>query len=119
MPRKIAEETVEEEEYDEESKDLENGGVNIQERAVQIHPPIEFHMSRMQRLSATNPLRLVVENSTRVASPSPLQHPPPRPAPSVSPPPVQQPVPRSSPTPRVSFNIKQIFYLFFCVFLQF
>ncbi|CAA2985140.1 protein PNS1-like isoform X1 [Olea europaea var. sylvestris] len=102
VPRKIAEETVEEEEYDEESKDLENGGVNIQERAVQIHPPIEFHMSRMQRLSATNPLRLVVENSTRVASPSPLQHPPPRPAPSVSPPPVQQPVPRSTPTPRQS-----------------
>lgn len=101
VPRKGAEETVEEEEYDEESKDLEKGGMNIQEQAVQIHPPTEFHMSRMQRLSATNPLRLVVENSTRVASPSPLRHPPPRPSPSVSPPPVQQPVPRSTPTPQV------------------
>ncbi|CAI9764991.1 unnamed protein product [Fraxinus pennsylvanica] len=121
VPRKSAEETVEEEEYDEESKDLEKGGMNFQEQAVQIHPPTEFHMSRMQRLSATNPLRLVVENSTRVASP-PLQHPPPRPSPlqhptprpsplqhspprpsrSVSPPPVQQPVPRSTPTPQQS-----------------
>ncbi|CAA3010449.1 CTL DDB_G0274487 [Olea europaea subsp. europaea] len=100
MPRKSAEETVRvEEEYDEESKDLEKGGTNIQE-AVQIHHRREFHMSRMQKLSATNPLRLVVENGTRVASPSPLQHPPPRPF--ASPPrPLQHPPPRpfSSPPP--------------------
>ncbi|KAL2478326.1 Plasma-membrane choline transporter family protein [Forsythia ovata] len=132
VPRKSAEETVGEgEEEEEESKDLEKGGMNFQEQAVQIKPPREFHMSRMQRLSATNPLRLVVENATRVASPSPfqqrqprpspfqqrqprpspsvspspLQQHPPHPSPSVSPPPpppLQQPLPRSTPTPQQS-----------------
>ncbi|KAI3445067.1 hypothetical protein Pfo_001732 [Paulownia fortunei] len=91
---------------DEELKDLEKGEMNIGQESVQTHPPSEFHMSRMQRLSATNPLRLVINNATRVASPSPAQ-PPPRPSPSPaqppprpSPSPLQQP--RSTPTPQQS-----------------
>lgn len=42
---------------------------------VQIRPPDDFHMSRMQGLSSTNPLRLVMNNGVRPASPS-LSHPP-------------------------------------------
>lgn len=38
----------------------------------------------MQRLSATNPLRLVIESATRVASPSPVHSHPPRPSPAPS-----------------------------------
>ncbi|KAH6784853.1 Plasma-membrane choline transporter family protein [Perilla frutescens var. hirtella] len=76
-----------------ELKDLEMGEVNIQKESVQTHPPNEFHMSRMQRLSATNPLRLVMDNATRVASPSPA-HPPPRSSAAAQPPPPQ---PRGAP----------------------
>lgn len=95
---------------EEELMDLEKGGRNIGEgEAVQIHPPNEFHMSRMQRLSATNPLRLVMNNATRVASPSPARTtplhppPPPRPSPSPSPSPLQH-QPRSTPTPQVNLS---------------
>ncbi|KAG8391185.1 hypothetical protein BUALT_Bualt01G0161400 [Buddleja alternifolia] len=60
-------------------------------------------MSRMQRLSNTNPLRLVLNNATRVASPSPFQHhhQQPQPQPRSIPTPQQpQPQPRSIPTPQ-------------------
>lgn len=96
---------------EEELKDLEMGEVNIQKESVQTHPPNEFHMSRMQRLSATNPLRLVMDNATRVASPTPAQPPPPRssaahppPRASATPSPPQPPPTtqsRSIPTPQV------------------
>ncbi|KAL2491632.1 Plasma-membrane choline transporter family protein [Abeliophyllum distichum] len=122
------EESVGEEELEEEKgkkenelKDLEKGEMNIQESAVQNQPPREVHMSRMQRLSNTNPLRLVMNNATRVASPSsqlprpsashsqaPRHSPPPLQQPRHSPPPLQQPrhsppplqQPRSTPTPQ-------------------
>ncbi|XP_073125148.1 uncharacterized protein [Henckelia pumila] len=92
----------------EEIKDLERGEMNIhthQESTVETHPPSGFHMSRMQRLSNTNPLRLVMDNATRVAASSPHQHQP-RPSPS----PLQQPRPSpsslqqspSTPTPQQS-----------------
>ncbi|GFP92412.1 ctl-like protein ddb_g0274487 [Phtheirospermum japonicum] len=90
-----------------ELKDLEMGEMNNnnnnQESSVQTHPPnTGFHMSRMQRLSATNPLRLVINNATRVGSPSPATQPPPsRPSPSPSPVPAHQHhQPRSTPTPQ-------------------
>ncbi|KAL0379852.1 UNVERIFIED_CONTAM: protein PNS1 [Sesamum angustifolium] len=89
---------------EEELKDLEKGEMNIEDQeSVQIHPPTEFHMSRMQRLSATNPLRLVMNNATRVASPSPVHQPPRRsssPLQQQPPPPPQQAQPRSTPTPQ-------------------
>ncbi|CAH9091955.1 unnamed protein product [Cuscuta europaea] len=69
------------------------------------HPPPatqDFHMARMQRLSATNPLRLVMDNAVRVASPSPASQQPrrshaqqPRSSP---PPPLSQP-PFTTPSP--------------------
>lgn len=89
-----------------EMKDLEKGEMGFQE---QNYPPGELLMSRNQRLSATNPLRLVIDTNTRVvATPSPAHHPhhhpqpqpqphshPHRPSPSPS-------VPRSTPTPQQS-----------------
>lgn len=87
-------ESQEKENKREEVKDLEKGEMNHtrQDSTVEIHPPSGFHMSRMQRLSNTNPLRLVMDNATRVAASSPY-HQQPRPSPS----PLQQP--RSSPSP--------------------
>ncbi|KZV19560.1 hypothetical protein F511_13446 [Dorcoceras hygrometricum] len=90
----------------EEVMDLERGEMNVhrhQELAVETHPPSGFHMSRMQRLSNTNPLRLVMENATRVAASSPSQQqprppPPPLQQPRPSPSPLQQS--RSTPTPQ-------------------
>lgn len=82
----------------EREADLEMGETNIQKESVQTQPPNASHMSRMQRLSATNPLRLVMDNATRVASPSPAR-PPPRPSPAQPPPPLSQPRGLSSPPP--------------------
>lgn len=109
-------------------KDLEKGEVNIHKESVQTYPPKEFHMSRVQRLSATNPLRLVIDNATRVASPSPAQTQP-QPHPRSVPPPLQQQQPpsppppqsqpRSIPTPQVNSlkNLKSL--CFSCGFLEF
>ncbi|CAI9764725.1 unnamed protein product [Fraxinus pennsylvanica] len=105
------EESVREEEMEEkgqkedELKDLEKGEMNIQKPEVQNQAPEEVHMSRMRRLSNTNPLRLVMNNATRFASPShqpprPSQPPQPPPPPPPPPPPLQQP--RSTPTPQQS-----------------
>ncbi|OIT37687.1 PREDICTED: CTL-like protein DDB_G0274487 [Nicotiana attenuata] len=68
----------------EEERDVEKGEMGSQQRGFQTQrpPPYQqppppatgsdnFNMSRMQRLSATNPLRLVMNAGTRVASPSP------------------------------------------------
>ncbi|KAL6493847.1 hypothetical protein OROGR_031756 [Orobanche gracilis] len=92
------------EENEEELKDLEMGATDhtIKQESVQTHPPNSgFHMSRMQRLSSTNPLRLVIDNATRVASPS-LARPPPQPASRPSPSPLHHHQPRSTPTPQPS-----------------
>lgn len=72
---------------DEEERDVEKGDMDSQQRGFQGQPPPppppaeiggeNFHMSRMQRLSATNPLRLVMNAGTRVASPSPYNAPAP------------------------------------------
>lgn len=88
-------------------KDLEKGEMGFEEH--QQPPPRDIHMARMKRLSATNPLRLVIDNATRVP-PTPIpnrgpttatHHPPPPPPtqshhPSPPPPSVN---PRSIPTP--------------------
>ncbi|KAL3622560.1 hypothetical protein CASFOL_033971 [Castilleja foliolosa] len=88
-------------EKEEELKDLEMGERNNninQDSSVQTHPPnTDFHMSRNKRLSATNPLRLVINSATRVASPSPATQPPSRPSPPA--PTQQHHQPRSTPTP--------------------
>ncbi|KAK2990370.1 hypothetical protein RJ640_027650 [Escallonia rubra] len=81
-------------------KDVERGEMGFEEREVQTNPPEEPHMSRMQRLSATNPLRLVINGGTRAATPSPA-HPHPHPHPHVRPPPSPaHSQPRSTPTPQ-------------------
>ncbi|KAL3814787.1 hypothetical protein ACJIZ3_016055 [Penstemon smallii] len=93
---------VQKQNEEEEVEDLEKGEMNNfqnqESEPVQTHPPSEFHMSRMQRLSNTNPLNLVMNNATRVAfqssSQSQPQSQPPRPSPSPN---LQQP--RSTPTP--------------------
>lgn len=82
---------------EDELKDVEKGEFVVQEPEINGQKPGDFHMARMQRLSATNPLRLVIENANRVASPSPAhsQSHPSRPSPAPS-------QPRSTPTPQVS-----------------
>ncbi|PHT48520.1 hypothetical protein CQW23_12728 [Capsicum baccatum] len=72
------------EEEEEEDRDVEKG---FHGQPPPPPPPAatggdNFHMSRMQRLSATNPLRLVMNAGTRVASPSPYHSPAPAPAPA-------------------------------------
>ncbi|CAH1440519.1 unnamed protein product [Lactuca virosa] len=78
-------------------KDLEKGEVGFEEHQ---HPPRDVHMSRMQRLSATNPLRLVIDNATRVpptrGPTAAHHHPPPPPQPQPQPPPTQ---PHHHPSP--------------------
>lgn len=79
---------------EEENRDVEKGEMDSQQRGFQTQPPPTYpqqpppqtaaaatdsdnlHVSRMQRLSATNPLRLVMNAGTRVASPSPYHTPP-------------------------------------------
>ncbi|PSS12023.1 Zinc finger protein [Actinidia chinensis var. chinensis] len=57
-----------------DSNDLERGGVGLQSNnAIVTDPPGQFHMSRMQILSATNPPRLVINGATRVPTASPSQ----------------------------------------------
>ncbi|KAG9149778.1 hypothetical protein Leryth_026490 [Lithospermum erythrorhizon] len=80
------EKTIHEKENIEE-KDLEKGEVG------EHHLPRGFHMSKMQRLSATNPLRLVVEGATRVASPIPTNN-------HRAPPPPSQPLAYPTPPPQ-------------------
>ncbi|CAI9102962.1 OLC1v1001367C4 [Oldenlandia corymbosa var. corymbosa] len=104
---------VGDEKEEEKVKDIEKGEVGVENQQEETGGGGGLHFARMQRLSATNPLRLVVENATRVASSSsPVHsqthhhHPPPRATPSPansfprpSPAPSQ---PRSTPTPQQS-----------------
>ncbi|KAL8204322.1 hypothetical protein R6Q57_009945 [Mikania cordata] len=103
-------------------KDLEKGEMGVD-------PPLDLHMSKMQRLSATNPLRLVMEGATRVP-PTPIpnrgpttsagHHPPPQPQappatthhphpppPTVNPRSIPIPIPsplHTTPTPQQSLS---------------
>ncbi|XP_040992847.1 protein PNS1-like [Juglans microcarpa x Juglans regia] len=89
------------EEDEEEVKDVEKGDVGSQEELVGSNNHEEFHLSRMQRLNPTNPLRLVINNATRVGTPSPSQ--PTHPAQPAQPSQPAQPAqPRSTPTPQLS-----------------
>ncbi|KAL6989715.1 hypothetical protein U1Q18_015466 [Sarracenia purpurea var. burkii] len=88
-------------------EDVENGDGGLEAHATQTNPPEHFHMSRLQRLSATNPLRLVINGATRVprvptSRPRATVTPPPaQPRATVTPPPAQ---PRSTPTPQQSIT---------------
>ncbi|XP_004499933.2 protein PNS1 isoform X2 [Cicer arietinum] len=69
---------------EERVRDLERGEVGVEEREVQSnhvdvddddnvghgHDHEEFNVSRFHRLNPTNPLRIVINSSTRVAKPS-------------------------------------------------
>lgn len=107
-----------EEKEREKMKDIEIGEAGVEElgggNQQQQQQTGEFHVARMQRLSATNPLRLVVENATRVASPSPARsqthHHNPRPTPSPAnsfprPSPAPSSHPRSTPTSQVGLSM--------------
>lgn len=84
---------------DDEVKDVEKGEAGSHEELVGNHNHQEFHFSRMQRLNPSNPLRLAVNNATRVGTPSPSQ--PIRPAQPARPARPAQPL--STPTPQVSY----------------
>ncbi|OIW16883.1 hypothetical protein TanjilG_01748 [Lupinus angustifolius] len=90
---------------DSEVKDLEKGEVGFEERVIysnsnanndgvdDVHNDHEeFQVSRFNRLNPTNPLRIVLNNNTRVAAPSPAQ--------SQRSQPQSQSQPRSTPTPQ-------------------
>nr|POE81546.1 protein pns1 [Quercus suber] len=92
-----------EEKEEEEMKDVEKGEVGFQERVVESNNYGEFHLSRMQSLNPSNPLRIVINSATRVPTASPSQRPsqpPPRPAHAQPPPPPPAHAqPRSTPAP--------------------
>ncbi|KAJ9558257.1 hypothetical protein OSB04_012871 [Centaurea solstitialis] len=94
-------------------KDLEKGEMGFEEHhQKQQQPPKDMHMSRMQRLSATNPLRLVIDNATRVP-PTPIPNRGPTTTATRHPPPQQQPPPTTathhpSPPPPSAANTRSI-----------
>ncbi|PKI62960.1 hypothetical protein CRG98_016599, partial [Punica granatum] len=118
----------EEERVEQVVRDVEKGEMGYQEEVVgsmrnvdnptqtqtQTQTQTDYHASMMQSLNPTNPLRIVINGRTRVATPSPA--PPgrtrvatPSPAPSgrtrgptPSPAPSQPSVARSTPTPQQS-----------------
>ncbi|KAL4327627.1 hypothetical protein AHAS_Ahas13G0119000 [Arachis hypogaea] len=73
------------EEEEQATFDLENGQMKFEEKVMSDHNnngDTEFQASKFQRLNPTNPLRIVINNATRVASLSPdhlhqSQQPPP------------------------------------------
>lgn len=70
----------EEREMREEENDVEKGEVGLQPQLRKsVVDEGNFHASRLQTLNPTNPLRIVLNANTRVASPSPAHqsHPPP------------------------------------------
>lgn len=78
-------EEKEKREGDEEHKDLEKGGeVGVEEQVERDTPGAQrdFHVSMLQRLNPSNPLRVAIPGMNRAATPSPAQ-------------------PRSTPTPQV------------------
>ncbi|XP_062174737.1 protein PNS1 isoform X2 [Alnus glutinosa] len=103
------EERVEnEKKEEEEAKDVEKGEVGFQEQVIGSDGHGDFHVSRMQRLNPSNPLRLVINSATRVGTPSPPQpvrparparpSQPAHPAHPAHPAPVHRAQPRSTPT---------------------
>lgn len=100
---------------EEEVKDVEKGEVGFQEQVIGSDGHGDFHVSRMQRLNPSNPLRIVINSATRVGTPSPPQpvrparpaHPS-QPAHPAHPAPVHRAQPRSTPTqtptPQVSYH---------------
>ncbi|OMO69724.1 Choline transporter-like protein [Corchorus capsularis] len=123
---KKEEDEEEREEGEEEEKfDLEKGqaGSVVQEKGLgRIEDQRDhLHMSMLQTLNPTNPLRIVINGGTRVATPSPshssLFQTPPHPHPH-PPPPAPRSQPRSTPTPQLSvttLNSRRFtnkFYLF-------
>ncbi|KAK9283097.1 hypothetical protein L1049_011327 [Liquidambar formosana] len=72
---------------DAEGKDVEKGEMGFQEEAVRANPQEDFQVSMLQRLNPSNPLRIVINASTRAATPSPAQS-----------------QPRSTPTPQQSLT---------------
>lgn len=115
---------------EEEVKDVEKGEVGFQEEVIGSDGHGDFHVSRMQRLNPSNPLRIVINSATRVGSPSPPQpvhpahpsHPPHPPHPSHPPPPPHPPhpthraqprsTPTQTPTPQVSHDKSALFFFF-------
>lgn len=116
------------EKEDGKMKDIEKGEAGVEvlgggnQQLQQQAGEGEFHVARMQRLSATNPLRLVVENATRAASPSPAHsqthHHNPRPTPSPAnsfprPSPAPSSQPRSTPTSQVGLSMYLSYFVHF------
>lgn len=89
------------EKLEEEVKDVEKGEEGFQGEVVGSNNHGDFHVSRMQRLNPSNPLRIAINSATRVGTPSPSQ--PSHPShPSQPTHPSQPAQPRSTPTPLVS-----------------
>lgn len=90
------------------NKDMEKGDMGFEQQ----HQRRDVNISRMQRLSATNPLRLVIDNATRVppthipnrGGPTTASHHPPPPSQPQPPPPppTTQPHHPSPPPPTVN-----------------
>jgi hypothetical protein len=92
--------------------------VGFQEQVIGSDGHGDFHVSRMQRLNPSNPLRLVINSATRAGTPSPPQPvrparpaqpaQPAHPAHPAHPAPVHRAQPRSTPTqtptPQVSYH---------------
>ncbi|XP_054814875.1 protein PNS1 [Prosopis cineraria] len=109
------------EEKEEEAKDLEKGKVDFEERDIQTnynnvenrHAHEEFQHSMFHRLNPTNPLRIVINSNTRVASPAAAAAAaapaPPHPHPPPPPPPESQPrsVPTLQPQRPVTLNSRR------------
>lgn len=100
VPEKESERREKEEERDEEEeegngrkermegeRDVEKGEMGVEEKVMEsknVEDQRNFHVSMLQRLNPSNPLRIVINSNTRVASPSPSQ----------------TSLPRSTPTPQ-------------------
>jgi hypothetical protein len=117
---------------EERVRDLEKGEVRSNdvvdddddvENVAHGHDHEEFNLSRFHRLNPTNPLRIVINSSTRVAKPSPPTqsqrshtHTRSIPTPQPIPAPIQTPQPPSPPQERVCFFF--FFFLFCFVFIE-
>ncbi|KAL4328826.1 hypothetical protein AHAS_Ahas13G0238900 [Arachis hypogaea] len=93
------------EEEEQATFDLENGQMKFEEKVMSDHNnngDTEFQASKFQRLNPTNPLRIVINNATRVASLSPDHH-----HQSQQPPPSQPPSTPSIPQQTVTLNSRR------------
>ena len=101
---KDGEERAEEEKEkreDEEHKDLEKGEEGFEEQVGRgtPQPQGDFHVSMLQRLNPSNPLRVAIPGVTRATTPSPAQ-----------------PRSTSTPTPQVRTREKPPIFLFYFYF---